>query len=134
MPRLRRGAGEVAPHCLRSCRRCVGPQMEPPPGAAGRGGRPSERATGREGKREGRREDGGAAESPAQTTHFTPALLSPATAHLAKASCGKAPSLSAGPSHPPERAVAWAAAHPPWVLGRATLGDSGPASARFPAD
>ncbi|KAM4790819.1 COX assembly mitochondrial protein homolog, partial [Cyanocitta cristata] len=33
-PRLRCRAGEVAAQGVRSCRRCVGPQMEPPPGAA----------------------------------------------------------------------------------------------------
>lgn len=39
------GPGKRA-HAVRSCRRCVGPQMEPAPGAAGRGGR---QAGGKEG-------------------------------------------------------------------------------------
>lgn len=65
VPRLRCRAGAVTAHRVRSCRCCVGPQMEPPPGAAGRGcWRAGERARGREGKGEGRREDGGAAERP----------------------------------------------------------------------
>lgn len=135
MPRLRCRAGEVAAQGVRSCRRCVGPQMEPPPGAAGRGGRRAGgRARGREGKREGRRKDGGAAERPQTYSPPPPDLLSPTAARLARASCGKPPSLSAGPSPPPERAVARAAAHRRWVLGRATLRGSGPSSARFLAD
>lgn len=78
----------------------------------------------RAGKREG---------SAPQTYSLHPRPPLPHCRSPRQASCGKPPSLSAGPSHPPERAVAWAAAHRRWVLGRATLGGSGPSSARFPA-
>lgn len=132
-PRLRCRAGAVTAHRVRSCRCCVGPQMEPPPGAAGRGcRRAGERARGRERGREEGRTAG--RRSVPQTYSLHPRLPLPHRRSPRRGFRGKPPSLSAGPSHPPERAVTWAAAHRRWMLARATLGGSGPASARFPAD
>lgn len=70
MQRLRRSAGAVAARGVRSCRRCVGPQMEPAPGAAGRGGR---RAGGKEGGKKGGRRGGGASPQ-TYSLHLRPPL------------------------------------------------------------
>lgn len=111
---------------VRSCRRSVEPQMEPSPGAAGRGGRRTRwRAGG--GSHVQRRARGAAAAERPLSSPLPPPPPRPAAARLARASCGKSPPLSAAPSHTPARRAGRAA--PPAGAGKGYPEGLGPPSA-----